>query len=253
MGNLPDSLVEFSERFDPATWVILRLDGRGFTNRARAYARPFDPRFHEAMRNATEALLAETPAAFAHTASDEISLFFAPGTDWFDGRMAKWLSISAGLASAALARSMTAFVGLPTMDAKAFSAPDENGLADYLFERAKSSRRNCRNGYVHYTLLAQGLGARAAERAAQKMSGAQMAQFVPPEAPAWELFGAYAHYALVERQGADPRSGRLMPPTLRRVLRWTEVANLDELSDLVTRLLVSRPTRRTRPESGESR
>ena len=243
MGSQSDTLPEFSAQFAVTSWVILRLDGRSFTTRARAYTRPFDPRFHEAMRIATAALFCETPAAFAHTASDEISLFFAPGTDWFDGRIPKWLSLTAGIASSALSRAMTAFDGLPTMDAKAFQAPDEEAVVDYLFERAKSSRRNCRNAYVHYTLLSQGLSARTAERTAQTLTGAEMATYVPLDAPTWHLFGGYAYYTLIERQGVDPRNGRAMPPTTRRILCWAEIANLDDLSDLTSQLLLSRPSR----------
>ena len=153
MPIVSDTLPEYELGLDLSdAWVVMRLDGRGFTRGSREYKRPFDPDFHAAMRKATEALFSGSPLQFAHTASDEINLVFGPQTNWFGRRGTKWLSVTAATASSALSQSLTRFVGLPTVDAKAFRAKDLNEVRAYMMERLDSSWRNCRNGYVYYGL-----------------------------------------------------------------------------------------------------
>jgi len=235
------ALEELNLVLDTAGWVVLRLDGRAFTRRSANYVRPFDPAFHAGMRAATEAVLAECPAAFAHTASDEISLFFAPGTNWFAGRLAKWLTTAAGVASSALSAQMTKFDGLPSVDARAFATTDESGVADYLAERLRSSERNCRQGYVYYTLLSQGLSGHTADVRQRAMSITEALTYVPDDAPAWARYGALAFYEVVPHTGIDPRDGSSHPTTRRR-LRFVDAPSAHSLaaSDLAAQLLASR-------------
>jgi len=235
------TLEEVELTLDTQGWVVLRLDGHSFTRRAARYDRPFDPDFHAAMRAATSAVLSECPAAFAHTASDEISLFFPPATNWFAGRLAKWLTTTAGVASSALSAQMAKFEGLPSVDARAFATTDEVGVMDYLAERLRSSERNCRQGYVYYTLLSQGLSGHAADVAQRAMSIEEALTYVPADAPAWQRYGALAYYELVPHEGIDPRDGSVHPTTRRR-LRFADAPSAHSLgsSPLTAQLLASR-------------
>jgi tRNA(His) 5'-end guanylyltransferase len=221
MSDVDQTLPEYALDLDPAAFTVVRLDGRGFTRRANAYHRPFDPRFHLGMRQATEVLIAETPAVLAHTASDEISLVFPPNGEWFGHRASKWLSVLAGVASSALTRSMTLMDGAVSVDAKAFRATSEAEVLAYLDERARSSYRNMVNGRVFFGLIAQGKSPAGAQRAGMNLSGAERAAFVPNDAPGWERVGALVGYQSVGRTGVDPRTGRQVPVT-RRVLVWRE-------------------------------
>jgi tRNA(His) 5'-end guanylyltransferase len=238
------ALEELSPLLDTSGWVVLRLDGRAFTGRAARYTRPFDPDFHTAMRAATTVVLAEVPACFAHTASDEISLFLAPGTSWLGGRMAKWLSVPAGVVSAALTVSMTRFVGLPGVDAKVFATTDEAGVERYLLERLRSSNRNARQGYVYYGLRARGLSGRAAAKVQKTMPMDEQLAMLPPDMPAWQRYGALAHYETVSRLGRDGLTGQEVAVE-RRVLAWNELGSLEDLRGLLPVLLASRPSIRS--------
>jgi tRNA(His) guanylyltransferase len=238
------ALEELGPVLDTSGWVVLRLDGRAFTGRAARYTRPFDPDFHAAMRAATAVVLAEVPACFAHTASDEISLFFAPGTSWLGGRMAKWLSVPAGVVSAALTSAMARFDGLPGVDAKVFATTDADGIEQYLLERLRSSNRNARQGYVYYGLRARGLSGRAAAKIQKAMPMDEQLAMLPPDMPAWQRYGALARYQTVMRTGRDPRTGQEMAAE-RRVLAWNELEALKDLKPLLPVLLASRPSIRS--------
>jgi tRNA(His) 5'-end guanylyltransferase len=205
-------------------WIVLRLDGRSFTKRSDEYQRPFDPEFHGAMLAALAAVADETPAAFAHTASDEISLFFAPGTSWFGNRLSKWLSVTSGVVSGALAREMLKFKGIPSVDAKAFELNNEEEVASYLNERLESSWRNCRLGYVHYGLLAQGLSPKAAASREHQMGFNEVKNYLPDDLPGWQKYGVLAGYEIVEHLGIDPRSGEERPTTRRRLAFYEETS-----------------------------
>ena len=88
-----------SLRFVPGVWVVLRLDGRGFSRlTADRFEKPFDVRFHEFMVQTALALLAELQGAYAYTESDEISLLLPRTWDLYDRELEKSLSLSAGLA-----------------------------------------------------------------------------------------------------------------------------------------------------------
>jgi tRNA(His) 5'-end guanylyltransferase len=231
-------LREYEQRVEPGTWTVIRLDGRGFTGRTQAYERPFDRRFHDAMRAVSEALLADVPAAFVHTASDEISLFIPPeSAGWFDGRLSKWLSVSAGIAAAAMGHSMTLFDGEPIMDARALVAPDQPAVAAYLSERARSARRNCRQSHVHYGLIARGMSSRQADGVAATLTPIEVAELVG-EPDDWEAHGAVAFHNEVEHQGMDPRTSTVRP-TVRRRLVWAELRRVEDIPD---GLFESRPS-----------
>src|SRR5690348_15136893 len=86
----------------PSAWVVLRLDGRGFTKftERESFEKPFDFKFQELMRQTAQALLQEMQAIYAYTESDEISLLFRPDWDLYDREVEKLVSISASIASA---------------------------------------------------------------------------------------------------------------------------------------------------------
>src|SRR4051794_39814711 len=70
-----------SLRFLPGVWVILRLDGRGFSRFTETrFEKPFDVRFHESMVQTAQAVLEEFQGLYAYTESDEISVLLP--RDW---------------------------------------------------------------------------------------------------------------------------------------------------------------------------
>ncbi len=86
-------------RVPDGAWVVLRLDGRGFTRFTEAHCRkPFDDRFHGWMVAAARAVFEDFGAAYAYTESDEISVLLPRGWAHFDREVEKAVSVSAGIA-----------------------------------------------------------------------------------------------------------------------------------------------------------
>src|SRR5215470_4871118 len=95
----------------PGAWIVLRLDGRGFSKlTASQFDKPFDSRFRNVMHQSCKALLEDLQAIYGYTESDEISLLFRRDWNLFDREGEKLASISASIASATftLARQQVA-------------------------------------------------------------------------------------------------------------------------------------------------
>jgi tRNA(His) 5'-end guanylyltransferase len=86
----------------PDAWVILRVDGRGFSRLTAArFQKPFDPACRDLMVQTAQALMHDLHGLYAYTESAEISVLFPPAWDRFDRRLEKVVSLSAAIASAA--------------------------------------------------------------------------------------------------------------------------------------------------------
>ena len=88
----------------PETYMIARLDGRGFTRLTKEVCKfeaPFDERFRDMMVYTVEALMdCGFRIVYAYTESDEISLLFDVEEDAFGRKVRKYNSTLAGEASA---------------------------------------------------------------------------------------------------------------------------------------------------------
>jgi len=128
------------------TYTVLRVDGRAFHSYLRGAAKPFDHEFMADMDAVAEALCAEiSGAVLAYTQSDEISVlvtdFASEKTQpWFGGVAAKWLSVSAALATAVLAERRPA--GRALFDARLFTLSDPVEVANYFLWRQRDAVRN---------------------------------------------------------------------------------------------------------------
>lgn len=128
------------------TYTILRVDGRAFHSYLRGATKPFDEEFMADMDAVAEALCNEiTGSVFAYTQSDEISLlvtdFASQQTEpWFGGVTAKWLSISAALATAVLNERRPGTRAL--FDSRAFTISDPVEVANYFLWRQRDAVRN---------------------------------------------------------------------------------------------------------------
>ena len=77
-------------RLPPGSWVILRLDGRGFSRFTESrFEKPFDARFHDGMVQVARAVLEDLQGLYAYTESDEVSVLLPPGWDLFDRELEK--------------------------------------------------------------------------------------------------------------------------------------------------------------------
>lgn len=128
------------------TYTLLRLDGRAFHSYMRGAEKPFDQQFMADMNAVAEALCAEiSGAAFAYTQSDEISILVTDFATiqtqpWFDGVVAKLLSVSASLATAVLNERRPGKRAL--FDARVFTLSDPVEVANYFLWRQRDAVRN---------------------------------------------------------------------------------------------------------------
>jgi len=128
------------------TYTLLRVDIRAAHSYLRGADKPFDGQFITDMNHVAEALCNEiTGSVFAYTQSDEISLlvtdFATEQTEpWFGGVTAKWLSISAALATAVLNERRPGARAL--FDARVFTLSDPVEVANYFLWRQRDAVRN---------------------------------------------------------------------------------------------------------------
>lgn len=128
------------------TYSLLRLDGRAFHTYLRGCQKPFDEPFMADMDAVAEACCAEiSGSVFAYTQSDEISILITDFATiqtqpWFDGVVAKVLSVSASLATAVLNERRPGKRAL--FDARVFTISDPVEVANYFLWRQRDAVRN---------------------------------------------------------------------------------------------------------------
>src|SRR4051795_2465424 len=126
-------------RLPPGAWVILRLDGRGFSNFTEGrFEKPFDARFHDGMVQTARAVLEDLQGLYAYTESDEVSVLLPRAWDLFDRELEKAISLSAGIASAALS---LVFGTRVQCDSRAVLAAEDGQVVDYFRWRQADAAR----------------------------------------------------------------------------------------------------------------
>ncbi len=215
--------------------VVARLDGRGFTRltkRSIELDKPFDVRFHNAMK-ITVAHVCECGFAvqLAYSQSDEISLLFQNDERGFDGKARKWLSVLAGEASAAFSLAMGQ---LGAFDCRLVELPDEESVVDYFRWRAFDAFRNALSAHCYWILRAQSLSAHAATSHLSGWTTRQKRDFLREQnveieaLPLWQTRGFAAHFIEFEKVGFNPKSQTEETARRKRLEFQTELPDGDE-------------------------
>lgn len=135
----------------PGLPVVVRLDGRAFHTFTKGLARPYDERLSRAMVETAKFLVEQTNASMGYTQSDEITLVFpceeASEQMLFGGRVQKWCSLTAAMATAkfnqeVLARLPQKASMLPLFDSRVFQYPSLELAAENLLWREADATRN---------------------------------------------------------------------------------------------------------------
>ena len=141
----------------PETYMVARLDGRGFTRLTKEICKfeaPFDERFRDLMVNTVEALMdCGFRIAYGFTESDEISLLFVSGDETFGRKVRKYNSTLAGEASAAFSLALGR---VATFDCRIVPLPNAEKVRDYFLWRQEDAHRNSLNSYCYWTLRKEG-------------------------------------------------------------------------------------------------
>jgi tRNA(His) 5'-end guanylyltransferase len=158
----------YDVRVPARTYVIIRLDGKGFSKYTKMFDKPFDDKLSNVMDVATVELCKYLNPKFAYTQSDEISLVFTDIENIeselvFDGKVQKLCSISASKVTAAFNKTMLRILAsfkynkdelfqkittghLPEIDAvfdsRVFIIPDFREVSNYFIWRQQDCTRN---------------------------------------------------------------------------------------------------------------
>ncbi|KAL2271045.1 hypothetical protein VTJ83DRAFT_416 [Remersonia thermophila] len=145
MANSKFEYVKQFEQHDnllPNTWIVVRIDGRGFTKFASKYGfeKPNDRRALELMNAAARAVMAELPdITIAYGVSDEYSFVFHKSCSLFERRSSKLVSTIVSTFTAYYVHFWPIHFPdtplsppLPSFDGRAVCYPTVQNLRDYM-------------------------------------------------------------------------------------------------------------------------
>ena len=230
----------------PGTYLIARIDGRGFTRLTKDvmnYERPFDERFRDHMIATVEHLMAcGFGPVYGYTQSDEISLLFSPERDLFGRNVRKWTSLLAAEASAAFSVRL----GRPAaFDCRVIELPAPGLVVDYFRWRSEDAHRNALNAWCYWTLRAEGAGVAGATGAIEGMPVDKKNELLFQRGinfnnlPAWQRRGLGLLWETYDKPAVDRRTGEDVTARRRRLRTILELPMKDEYSRFVQTVLDS--------------
>lgn len=228
----------------PACWPIIRLDGRGFSRMtAERLGKPFDQCFRDLMVATAGALLAELQGVYAYTMSDEISLLLPRDWAFFDRRLEKVVSISAGMASATFSQALGEAAHF---DSRIWLGADISLVLDYFRWRQAEAASNARHCWCYWTLRKTGKSAAEATRLLKGQSAADQNELLFRQGinfndlPRWQRRGVRLYWEHFEKQGIDPRTGETATATRRRIKTDRELPMKDEYGQMLLGIITAR-------------
>ena len=137
--------------FLPTLPIVVRVDGKCFSNWTRGLDRPYDLRFIHLMQEVTKFLVEETCANTGYCQSDEINLVFYSSNPksqvFFNGKQQKMVSVIASMATAKFNSLVSEFLpdtenGLAFFDARAWVVPNLVEAANSILWRERDATKN---------------------------------------------------------------------------------------------------------------
>lgn len=228
-------------RLLPAAWVVLRLDGHGFTRfTSGRFEKPFDATFHEFMIGTAQKLLERFQGLYAYTESDEISILLPRNWDLFDRELEKAFSLSAALASASFTLACGEAV---QFDSRAWVGAREEDVVDYFRWRQTDATRCALNGWCYWTLRKAGKGVAEATSALHGKSVAFKNELLHRhginfnDVPPWQRRGTGIYWERFEKEGFDPVRGLTVKTRRRRIKIDRELPMKIEYGQFLERLM----------------
>lgn len=196
----------------PENYIIVRLDGRGFTRLTKElcnFEAPFDVRFRDLMVGTVKALMSDTgmKIVYGYTESDEISLLFSKDADAFSRKVRKLNSILAGAASAEFSLALGR---AGVFDARVIPIPNRDVLVDYFRWRMEDAHRNSLNSWCYWTLRKEGMSPNAASKELSGKSNAYKNELLFQrginynDLPSWQKRGVGVYWNEVQKEGYNP-------------------------------------------------
>ncbi|WP_419905001.1 tRNA(His) guanylyltransferase Thg1 family protein [Kiloniella sp.] len=230
----------------PGIFIVVRLDGRGFTKLTREvhnFEAPFDSQFRDHMV-ATVAHLMECGfnVIYGYTQSDEISLLFHLGDETFGRKERKINSVLAGEASAKFSLSLGA---MACFDSRVCQLPNAQKVVDYFRWRNEDAHRNALNSHCYWMLRKQGENAQAATNQLKGMSVADKNELLFQngtnfnEVPTWQKRGIGLYWEEYEKEGFNPKSQQSVLTTKRRVKTDYELPMKEGYETFIENILIA--------------
>ena len=230
-----------SLRLLPGSWVIIRVDGRGFSQFTKShFKKPFDVEFHKLMLQTAAALLEELHGIYSYTESDEISVLFPPNWDLFDRSLEKIVSISASLASATFTH---AFQTVVNFDSRVWLGVNQSQIIDYFCWRQANARRCALNGWCYWMLRKLGETARKATTLVDSQSFAFKIDLLLQngidfnELPTWQHRGVGLYWEEYQKTGYNPLEAKEVLVIRRRIKVDDQLPTQDEYSEFIRSFL----------------
>lgn len=159
----------------PNTWIVIRIDGRGFHKFSSRYSfdKPNDRRALDLMNYAAKALMTELPdVILGYGVSDEYSFVFHKSCALFDRRSSKLVTTVVSTFTAYYVHSWPKFFPdqplsppLPTFDGRAVQYPSVQNLRDYMCWRQVDCHINNLYNTTFWALIQLGgLDSKSAEK-----------------------------------------------------------------------------------------
>lgn len=230
-----------SLRLLPGAWVVIRVDGRGFSRFTKSrFEKPFDLEFHKAMVQTAKAVLEGLHGIYAYTESDEISVLFRPDWDLFDRSLEKVVSISASIASSTFTHMFGTIVNF---DSRVWLGVDKSQVVDYFRWRQADATRCALNGWCYWTLRKAGESAKKATAILDGQSVAFKNELLFQhgvnfnELPTWQRRGVGLYWEDYKKQGYNPVEAREVVVTRRQVKVDEELPMKEAYDQFISRLL----------------
>jgi tRNA(His) 5'-end guanylyltransferase len=226
-----------SQRFLPGAWVILRVDGRGFSGLTEAhYTKPFDERFRDHMHAAATALMEDMQGALAYVQSDEISVLLPPDWDLFDRRQEKAVSLAAAIAAAHFSLAAGRAV---QFDGRAWVGCRADDVADYFCWRQADATRCALSTTAYWVLRNEGQTVRQATRALEGATISQKNELLFErgvnfnELPVWQRRGAVIVWETYEKEGFNPKTNETVTTSRRRLATDWDIPMKDAFGEYI--------------------
>ena len=214
----------------PEVFIVVRLDGRGFTRRTKEVWKleaPFDVRFRDIMLETTERLLdCGFSVVYGYTQSDEISLLLRRDDATFGRKTRKLVSVLAGEASARFTLSMGS---LACFDARICQLPTEGLVRDYFRWRQEDAHRNALNAHGYWLLRKSGKSALESTNKLLGLSVAEKNEFLFQngvnfnDLPSWQKRGAAVYWEDYQKPAVNPKTGEAVFAPRRRLTHDLEL------------------------------
>lgn len=196
----------------PNTYMVARLDGRGFTRLTKEvqnFERPYDEKFVDLMIETTKHLMnCGFKVIYGFTQSDEMSLLFDLQESAFSRKTRKYNSVLAGEASA----KFSLLLGdIGTFDCRISLLPRKEDVVDYFRWRQEDAHRNALNAHSYWLLRNQGLTTTEATQQLEKKSISFKNELLFESGlnfnniPNWQKRGVGLCWKITKKQGWNPK------------------------------------------------